>query len=39
MNQTIQTWELPKAGERYTAFQAGIQLANRHGPMNEIEFS
>ena len=39
MNETTQTWELPKAGERYTAFQAGIQLANRHGPMNEIEFS
>ncbi|MGF6212868.1 cell division protein ZipA C-terminal FtsZ-binding domain-containing protein [Comamonas sp. 4034] len=39
MNQATQTWELPKAGERYTGFQAGIQLANRHGPMNEIEFS
>lgn len=39
MNESTQTWELPKAGERYTGFQAGIQLANRHGPMNEIEFS
>ena len=39
MNAATQTWELPKAGERYTSFQAGIQLANRHGPMNEIEFS
>ena len=39
MNESTQTWELPRAGERYTSFQAGIQLANRHGPMNEIEFS
>lgn len=39
MNDSTQTWELPKAGERYRGFQAGIQLANRHGPMNEIEFS
>ncbi len=39
LHETTQTWELPKAGERYTSFQAGIQLANRHGAMNEIEFS
>jgi hypothetical protein len=26
-------------GQRYTAVQAGVQLANRHGPLNEIEFS
>lgn len=39
LNETSQTWELPRAGARYTGFQAGVQLANRHGPMNEIEFS
>ena len=39
LNETNQTWELPRAGARYTGFQAGVQLANRHGPMNEIEFS
>jgi hypothetical protein len=33
------TWEFPAAGQRYSAFQAGIQLANRMGPMNQIEFS
>lgn len=32
-------WEPPLAGQRYSAFQAGIQLANRMGPMNQIEFS
>lgn len=32
-------WELPRAGQRYSALQAGVQLANRVGPLNEIEFS
>lgn len=32
-------WEVPAAGQRYSAFQAGIQLANRVGAMNQIEFS
>lgn len=32
-------WEPPLSGRRYTAFQAGVQLANRNGPLNEIEFS
>lgn len=32
-------WELPQPGQRYTALQAGVQLANRMGPLNEIEFS
>ncbi|MEG0921117.1 MAG: cell division protein ZipA C-terminal FtsZ-binding domain-containing protein [Comamonas sp.] len=39
LNESSQVWELPRTGERYTSFQAGIQLANRHGAMNEIEFS
>lgn len=32
-------WEMPQAGERYVAFQAGVQLANRLGALNEIEYS
>jgi hypothetical protein len=32
-------WEPPQPGRRYTAFQAGVQLANRSGALNEIEFS
>lgn len=32
-------WEPPRAGQRYVAFQAGVQLASRNGPLNEIEFS
>jgi hypothetical protein len=32
-------WEAPVAGRRYSAFQAGVQLANRVGALNEIEFS
>ena len=38
-NEQTQQWELPSAGQRYSAFQAGVQLANRSGPLNEIEFS
>lgn len=32
-------WESPRPGKRYSAVQAGVQLANRHGALNEIEFS
>jgi hypothetical protein len=32
-------WEPPQPGATYSEFQAGVQLANRHGAMNEIEFS
>lgn len=32
-------WEPLAPGRRYSAFQAGVQLANRTGPLNEIEFS
>lgn len=32
-------WEPPAAGQRYIAFQAGVQLANRMGALNKIEFS
>ena len=32
-------WEIPVAGQRYSAFQAGVQLANRTGALNQIEYS
>jgi hypothetical protein len=38
-SEALGEWETPRAGQRYTAFQAGVQLANRSGPLNEIEFS
>lgn len=39
LNADTDAWELPAPGQRYSAFQAGVQLANRHGPLNEIEYS
>ncbi len=32
-------WEHPVAGSRYSELQAGLQLANRSGALNDIEFS
>ncbi|TNF62142.1 MAG: cell division protein FtsZ [Burkholderiales bacterium] len=32
-------WEAPRPGQRYRALQAGVQLANRSGALNDIEFS
>lgn len=32
-------WEAPRLGQRYKALQVGIQLANRAGALNDIEFS
>jgi hypothetical protein len=32
-------WESPAAGQRYGGFQAGVQLANRSGALNDIEYS
>jgi ZipA, C-terminal FtsZ-binding domain len=32
-------WEVPRPGQRYSALQAGVQLANRTGALNEIEYS
>jgi hypothetical protein len=34
-----QEWEPPAAGRRYSELQAGVQLANRSGALNEIEYS
>ncbi|SAK58915.1 FtsZ-binding protein ZipA [Caballeronia temeraria] len=33
------TWELPRNGARYDELRAAAQLANRSGPLNELEFS
>jgi hypothetical protein len=38
-NLATQTWEVPMPGRRYGSFQAGVQLANRSGALNEIEYS
>lgn len=39
LNEATGDWESVRAGQRYIAFQAGVQLANRLGALNEIEFS
>ena len=38
-NEFTQEWEAAQPGQRYGAFQAGVQLANRTGALNEIEYS
>jgi hypothetical protein len=38
-NEATQEWETPRAGQRYGAFQAGVQMANRNGALNDIEYS
>ena len=39
LNGASQHWEMPVAGQRYSALQAGVQLANRAGALNDIEYS
>ena len=39
LNGLNRQWETPAPGQRYAAFQAGVQLANRSGALNEIEYS
>lgn len=39
LNEASGEWEAPRPGQRYTALQAGVQLANRSGALNDIEFS
>lgn len=39
LHQADGQWETPQPGHRYSALQAGVQLANRAGPLNEIEYS
>lgn len=38
-NEATQQWEKPAPSHRYRLFQAGVQLANRTGALNDIEFS
>ncbi len=39
LNAESGEWELPASGQRYGEFQAGVQMANRSGALNQIEFS
>lgn len=39
LNAADGEWETPAHGQMYGEFQAGVQLANRAGPLNEIEYS
>lgn len=39
LNAQTGLWETPRHSQRYSAFQTGVQLANRTGALNEIEFS
>ena len=39
LNEISGEWEGPRPGQRYHALQAGVQLANRAGALNDIEFS
>ena len=39
LNISTNMWELPSAGQRYSGFQCGVQLANRLGALNQIEYS
>jgi hypothetical protein len=39
LNAESGEWEPVAAGQRYSELQAGVQLANRSGALNEIEYS
>lgn len=39
LNVETSEWEAPQPGHSYREFQAGVQLANRTGALNEIEYS
>jgi hypothetical protein len=39
LNAETGEWEAPLPGQHYSELQAGVQLANRTGAMNEIEYS
>jgi hypothetical protein len=38
-NLASRVWEKPAPGQRYGGFQSGVQMANRSGALNEIEYS
>ncbi len=39
LNDATGQWEPPTPGQRYRTLQIGVQLANRTGALNEIEYS
>ena len=39
LNVATTQWEMPSANQHYSAFQCGVQLANRLGALNQIEYS
>lgn len=39
LNTETGEWETPVPGQHYSELQAGVQLANRTGALNEIEYS
>nr|WP_259372048.1 cell division protein FtsZ [Caldimonas mangrovi] len=39
LSEATSEWESPQPGHSYREFQAGVQLANRTGALNEIEYS
>ncbi|MDM0073566.1 cell division protein ZipA C-terminal FtsZ-binding domain-containing protein [Variovorax sp. J2P1-59] len=39
LNEHTGEWEPAVPGQRYGAFQVGVQMANRTGALNEIEYS
>jgi len=39
LNEHTGLWEPAVSGQRYSAFQVGVQMANRVGALNEIEYS
>lgn len=39
LNAASSRWEFAQPGQRYSQLQAGVQLANRAGALNDIEFS
>jgi hypothetical protein len=39
LNTSSSRWEFAQPGQRYSQLQAGVQLANRAGALNDIEFS
>ena len=39
LDAALGSWELPARGRRYAEFRAGVQLVNRAGALNEIEYS
>jgi len=39
LNLDTLVWEQPERGQTYGEFQAGVQMVNRSGPLNNIQYS